>query len=184
MFLVGFVLAKTPCSNHAELWHASDMQHRGMKLWIRLEACLGICCMLHAFHGGSIFTTTADIGFILHLIWWNCRLLWKGGLNPSCSVTCSCCFLQVISIDYGAAEQANGKLACPKYQNPRSFILGQLVEPRPVAGSGPWEGGKKPDAVGQGVLQGHSGWQKPTNRPDQAWVEANSDVILSSLATI
>lgn len=71
--------------------------------------------LLYAFRGGNLTTTGAETGFTWHLIWCNRRLPWKGwpwSVLPL--ATRSCCFLWVISIDYGVAEQANGKITCQK----------------------------------------------------------------------
>lgn len=76
-----------------QIMQSSGMQDRSMKLWVRLEACLGY--MLYAFHEGSVFTTTADIGFTSHLIWWNCKLLWKGW--PQSTLLCHVVLLLPLS---------------------------------------------------------------------------------------
>ena len=127
-----------PCRAPAHLRHIAE-EHKAVS-----QAGSLFRSMLHAFHGGNLTITSEDIGFTLRLIWSNCRLPWKGWPRSILPLaTCSCCFLWVISIDYGAAEQANGKLTCQKQQNPRSFPLGQLMEahaPGPIAGSSPWEG--------------------------------------------
>lgn len=109
--LVGRVLAKTLCSNRST-GVPQNTQHRSMKLWVRLEASLGLCCM-HFVE--ATLPPPVQTGFTWHLIWCNRRLPWKGwpwSVLPL--ATCSCCFLWVISIDYGAAEQANGKITCQK----------------------------------------------------------------------
>lgn len=86
--------------------------------------------MLYAFHEGSIFTTTADIGFTLHSIWWNSRLLWKGW--PQSVLLCHVFLLLPSShINWLWSSRAGWwKISLPKIA--KSAQLGQLMEPCPL----------------------------------------------------